>query len=74
MEWISVEKQLPEKPGIYLVYLSKSQNVITASFRSYGISYDWYNNVDFNGYKDSPFIITDKVTHWMPLPEPPDDN
>ena len=56
-EWISVDERLPEREGKYLV----------ATFdRRVGIGnlIDYYcdGDLSFDNYK---------VTHWMPLPEPP---
>ena len=56
-EWISVEERLPERVGKYLV----------ATFdRRVGIGnlIDYYcdGELSFDSYK---------VTHWMPIPEPP---
>ena len=56
-EWISVEERLPERTGKYLVFTYNRRLYI-------GDFIDHYcdGNPQFDDYK---------VTHWMPLPEPP---
>lgn len=56
-EWISVEERLPERTGKYLVFTYNGRLYI-------GDFIDHYcdGNPQFDDYK---------VTHWMPLPEPP---
>ena len=63
-EWISVEDRLPEENGRYLVNVNIShlafENLYTVAIMAYGKSHGFYL------YND-----VEKVTHWMPLPEPP---
>lgn len=72
-EWISVEDKMPEAYGVYIVYV-KDEN------SPYGEGI-WYENIvtlaeyafdewtwDEHG---NEYDITDIVTHWMPLPDPP---
>ena len=60
-EWISVEDRLPE--GNCLVYLEKKESFHRIHTACYGGSVTIIaGRFDF----DMP-----KVTHWMPLPEPP---
>lgn len=66
MEWISIEDRLPEKDGFYLVY-AKSYNAffpdvsIQEYVREIGFTYDRY-------------LSEDSITHWMPLPKPPEED
>ena len=56
-KWISVEKELPTLPGVYLVFTTE----MCTSLRIF---------VDSNC--DGKMTFNDKsVTHWMPLPEAP---
>jgi hypothetical protein len=56
MEWISVKDKLPLIADIYLV-LIEDQN---------------YNILFFNGECwEFLSLSDDKITHWMPLPNPP---
>lgn len=60
MDWISVRDRLPEPPCRCLVYTPYNEygdGMITATFTEYG----WM----------TPGYIG-QVTHWMPLPEPPE--
>lgn len=56
-EWVSVYDMLPDSPGKYLVTIFGGRVVI-------GNLIDYYQdgNLSFDDYR---------VTHWMPLPEPP---
>ena len=69
MEWISVKDRLPEWKNIrdcksYYVYLNNS----------FGCKYDVWVYVG-NGkwwWEQQDETFTDAVTHWMPLPKPPE--
>ena len=58
-EWISVNDRLPEKEGEYITYTDKGE-----------IHFDCFCIYPNHGTK---FWVggNGKVTHWMPLPEPP---
>lgn len=59
-EWISVKDGLPQINTAVLVYIDE-----------YGICIDFYT-VDYNNPKKPFFAYRgNRVTHWMPLPEPP---
>ena len=75
MNWISVKDRLPEEDGIYIVYANDE-----------GCSYGegiWYDRVvtcaewafnDWIWYEGShEYSLCGIVTHWMPLPEPPEE-
>lgn len=77
MNWISVKNQLPEHDQVVLAVFE-----IPSSEK-----YDWYkypsNLCLLNFFKESPYkqffrdkstlrpINSEKITHWMPLPNPP---
>ena len=58
-EWISVKDRLPEKEGEYITYTDKGE-----------IHFDCFCIYPNHGTK---FWVggNGKVTHWMPLPQPP---
>jgi len=64
MEWISINERFPDIRQWVLVSYGKIKTVSEAYLTATGF---WYTR---NGY-----IVPDnkemKVTHWMPLPEPP---
>lgn len=79
MEWISVEDELPElKPDnkssvVLIAYKAKSVSrkrlFVAMGFlvkETYGIAGDVYIWYDTRQPRPEP-----RVTHWMPLPEPP---
>lgn len=65
MEWIKVINRFPDTGKDVLCF---SENRIFLSFydRASSISGDWYDT-------KNTWII-ENVTHWMPLPQPPQDS
>lgn len=63
-KWISVKDRLPEKNGYYLCNVK--------SFLFPGRTYINILECDKDAFKEG-HIYTDGVTHWMPLPEPPNE-
>lgn len=63
MNWISVKDRLPKK------YV----DVLTYS-KEFGVRLNYIDGKGFM-YEDErkPYCIFGKVTHWMPLPEPPEE-
>lgn len=60
-KWVSVKDRLPEKRGLYLCYYKyepDSPNVICEN--TYLGSGLWQSEMS-------------KITHWMPIPEPPEE-
>ena len=70
-EWISVEDRLPEtKDPVLCYYLGKDgkHHYSVGYHERYGSYAEaWYVEIEYNcaGYG------CERVTHWMPLPEPP---
>ena len=72
-EWISVKDKLPEAHGVYIVYVKDEnspygegiwyKNIVALAEYAFG-EWTWYEN-------GNEYDITDIVTHWMPLPDPP---
>jgi hypothetical protein len=59
-EWISVKDRMPDKEGLYIVSAIESMKFTHVTFARF--------------YRH--FILTGrraywKITHWIPLPEPP---
>ena len=79
-EWISVKDRLPEKDGYYLVWKAwgthRWHEVL--SFAKDGRKVDKYDfkrewkNVWYKYDSEYGYITIDSVTHWMPLPQPPE--
>jgi len=63
-QWISVENRLPETEGRYLAFDGVAQYIFDLKFTGTGLGY-WECGYLFKK-------TTNAVTHWMPLPEPPE--
>lgn len=61
--WISVKDRLPDRSGNYLVYTSiEGRSIIKTSY--------WMASTQtWLGVEACSVLI--RITHWMPLPEPP---
>ena len=68
MEWISVEERLPEENGHYLVYEVCAHGGMVSLFEQHLNGRAIWYKYD-SEYGD--FEVTG-VTHWMPLPPPPE--
>lgn len=62
-EWVSVEERLPENHAQVLMWSAKWK---IAEAGSYYNQHFWLYSEIGDGY------IADNITHWMPLPAPPD--
>jgi hypothetical protein len=63
-EWISVEDRLPEERDCYIVWDSQYDSAFQATF---DVDYqEFISSFDKEKFKDAC------VTHWRPLPAPPE--
>lgn len=78
MRWIPVEERLPEEQGQYIVFVDGK---VTTDFYWVCEDIKWWlsYNGGFNALYIDPYSSKPKreppyprVTHWMPLPAPPD--
>lgn len=67
MNWINIKHGLPEKAGFYLVNVD---SVVASKARGTVEIGECYKTVDTKGMYEI-LKFHDYVTHWMPLPEPP---
>lgn len=82
MEWISVKDKLPDKDGSYLVcvkslfYYGRCMSIVnyTLNYQYDDFNRDLIGRAIWYQY-DSEYgdFERDDVTHWMPLPELPDE-
>jgi len=63
-KWISVEERLPEKVCVCVVNYLDEDGDYDYAFMGYEVN-EWWDN---DNYK------VDSVTHWMPLPTPPEQS
>ena len=69
MEWISVIERLPEKDGnsnIMCIVFDTYNGIVCRPYNEYHKCWDDEDMDDY--YTDA---VGGKITHWMPLPEPP---
>ena len=66
-EWISVEDRLPEPDSIVLIYSAIGRPYITDALFQPNKFFMW-NSREME-YLD--YLHIEVVSHWMPLPEPP---
>lgn len=59
--WISVKERLPDERSEVLC------------FNGYSITVAWYASSVERWYADRGDYRLEDVTHWQPLPEPPED-
>ena len=59
-EWVSVEERLPEKDSTILCY-----------FKNGRIDVCKYCKVFEMEFVENAVCVTEQITHWMPLPTPP---
>lgn len=84
-EWISVKDRLPEKDGEYIICIRGY--ITTTEFCNIDPEYnpnnpycveskDIYRGAGFYRYLgegEYEMYDADEITHWMPLPEPPEE-
>ena len=66
--WISCSERMPEDTKMLLAF---SQGEIVAAYWNWVV-----NPIDYKKYRAFTYLsgnILDDVTHWMPLPEPPQE-
>ena len=61
-EWVSVDDELPEDDSDVLAYLriGEESRICPANYAK-GMWFDWIFNTP----------VTESITHWMPIPQPP---
>ncbi|HCR4030179.1 TPA: DUF551 domain-containing protein [Morganella morganii] len=64
MEWIKCSERMPEESGRYLCYVEE----VNCLGKSH---YQW--NCSWNGECFRDDALSGRVTHWMPLPQPPEE-
>ena len=79
-EWISVEDGLPKTEpntdGVVCAVVCSLGNVYRARYMhdvDIGVDTKYWSEfaVNYNGKEYEHYEINAKITHWMPLPEPP---
>lgn len=63
--WISVKERMPEKRGRYLCWFGKNTLCVGADIATYLPEWHGFGILETD-------TVLQNVTHWMPLPEPPE--
>ena len=72
MEWISVKKRRPDKDTICLVWNEKRPFQFYVCL--YNKYFDEFEISEIGAMIRLPDSVTFHATHWMPLPEPPNED
>jgi len=70
MDWIKIEDQTPEDGQVVLTYFKELNNPIEISVYKNLVGTD-DEIFGHNCFSNKSGWLTDDVTHWMPLPDPP---
>lgn len=75
-KWISVKDRLPEGIDTVLIAMYTNQNYEPSIVEPAYMGFDENKNRVWKGYsiKGTIFINDKDITHWMPLPNPPEKN
>jgi len=69
-EWISVDDKLPPYGDPVIIFGSGVVQNVTYMLDGWDDTPDWFEPFHFD-HGDDNKVRWDKITHWMPLPEPP---
>ena len=77
VEWIPVEERLPEKSGVYLVFMKYSDQILLKGMGyhyvvGYSAHHEAFNTFDALDDEKADNLAFKNVTHWAELPEPPE--
>ena len=70
MDWISVTERLPSDSGTKLVFIPTLDDKLPF------IGIAWFEpegTKNISGWQLLPTILCNGITHWMELPEPPEN-
>jgi hypothetical protein len=68
-EWVSVKDRLPEKDGISSIYCLVYETRYGQRVLPYNEYHECWDQEDGDDFYST--AVGGKITHWMPLPEPP---
>lgn len=79
MKWISVEDELPKTDCMVIVAIRSTEKNTTYGKHAHTYSYPSYFDgeghfLQVGGMSDSLENSGWKITHWQPLPSPPEDS
>jgi hypothetical protein len=69
-EWISVERTLPN-PNVDVLLVHVLRGSASEIFLGWQACGRWFESHFYCSESASHPIESDQITHWMPLPEPP---
>jgi hypothetical protein len=70
--WISVKDQLPS-PFARVLLTDKTITFVGFLQKAESSKIWWVSNASADGEAPAPYLTYIQPTHWMPLPEPPND-
>ena len=77
--WISVEDRLPSREGLepdeveYVLVSEQSFDAITGEKLGSSVSICGFEHDGWSKFDNFGYVRTENITHWMQLPEPPQE-
>lgn len=77
--WISVEDRLPSREGLepdeveYVLVSEQSFDAITGEKLGSNVSICGFGHDGWSKFDNFGYVRTENITHWMPLPCPPQE-
>ena len=78
-EWISVEDRLPSREGLepdeveYVLVSEQSFDAITGEKLGSSVSICGFGHDGWSKFDNFGCVRTENITHWMPMPWPPQE-
>lgn len=77
-EWISVKDRMPSRKGLepdeseYVLVSEQSFDAITGEKLKSSVSICGFYHDGWSEFDNFGYVRPENITHWMPLPEPPE--
>ena len=77
--WISVKDRLPSREGLepdeveYVLVSEQSFDAITGEKLGSSVSICGFGHDGWSKFDNFGYVRTENITHWMPMPEPPQE-
>lgn len=78
-EWVSVKERMPSREGLepdeseYVLVSEQSFDAITGEKLKSSVSICGFEHDGWSEFDNFGYVRPENITHWMPLPEPPEE-